>query len=84
VSFNFMFEFINRAASMNEPVTVNGLDEADALRPLEASTFRTVRGMQDGLTSASAKEILVGAFSESLRQLGVLPVRSADEIPATA
>src|ERR1700732_154030 len=27
VTFNFMFEFINRAASMSEPVTVAGLDE---------------------------------------------------------
>jgi hypothetical protein len=28
VTFNFMFEFINRAASMSEPVTVAGLDDA--------------------------------------------------------
>jgi hypothetical protein len=27
VTFNFMFEFINRAASMSEPVTVAGLNE---------------------------------------------------------
>ena len=27
MTFNFMFEFINRAASMTEPATVAGLDE---------------------------------------------------------
>jgi hypothetical protein len=27
VTFNFMFEFINRAASINDPITVKGLDE---------------------------------------------------------
>jgi three-Cys-motif partner protein len=70
VIFNFMFEFINRAASMNEPVTVNGLDE---LMPYGNWKLRLQDGERNAgrpLTSDERKEILVGAFSESLRQLG--------------
>jgi three-Cys-motif partner protein len=71
VIFNFMFEFINRAASMSEPVTINGLDE---LMPHDNWRQRLKEAEENagcyGLTPDQRKEILVGAFSESLRELG--------------
>jgi three-Cys-motif partner protein len=67
MTFNFMFEWINRAASTNDPI-VKGLDE---LMPY--GNWRQI--MQDAesngpLLPDQRKEILVGAFSESLKQLG--------------
>jgi three-Cys-motif partner protein len=70
VTFNFMFEFINRAASMADPITIQGLDE---LMPYGNWKQRLVDGEQEAgrpLTPDERKDILVGAFSESLRQLG--------------
>jgi three-Cys-motif partner protein len=68
VVFNFMFDFINRAASMAEEAIVVGLDELmphgdwrKKLRDLPASG-------SDNPTRR--KRILVEAFSESLRRLG--------------
>ncbi len=70
VVFNFMFEFINRAASMNEHVTA-GLDELmphsnwqQRLRDAEAAFGRY------GLSGDDRKDVLVGAFSDSLKQIG--------------
>jgi three-Cys-motif partner protein len=62
VTFNFMFEFINRAASMSEPVTVAGLDEL-----MPHGDWRA------GLAEAEPderKDILIGAFTENLAQIG--------------
>ena len=71
VIFNFMFEFINRAASMSEPVTINGLDE---LMPHGNWRQRLKEAEENaecyGLTPDQRKEILVEGFSENLRQLG--------------
>jgi hypothetical protein len=71
VVFNFMFEFINRAASMNEPVTIAGLDE---LIP-----FGSWRQELQAATPEERKEILVAAFSETLRRIG--DYRYVAEIP---
>jgi three-Cys-motif partner protein len=71
VTFNFMFEFINRAANIDDATVVNGLDEL-----MPHSNWRQrlkdaeERAGRDGLTSDQRKETLVGAFSDSLRQLG--------------
>lgn len=61
--FNFMFDFINRAASMNDPVTVAGLD---LLMPFG--------GWREKLKSAigpdERKSVLIEAFSETLKKTG--------------
>jgi three-Cys-motif partner protein len=62
VTFNFMFEFINRAASMSEPVTVAGLDE---LMPHGDWRARLAEAEPD-----ERKVILIGAFTENLAQTG--------------
>jgi len=70
VVFNFMFDFINRAASMGEHVT-RGLDELmpgsdwqRRLREAEAAFGHY------GLSGDDRKEVLVGAFGDSLKQIG--------------
>jgi three-Cys-motif partner protein len=71
VTFNFMFEFINRAAGMSDPLTVKGLDElipyGNWRQRLKAEEEDSGR---NGLTPEKRKEILVEAFKESLRQIG--------------
>jgi three-Cys-motif partner protein len=70
VIFNFLFDFINRAANIDEPIVVNGLNElmpsADWKGRLEEAERRAGRQ----LTSEERKSILVGAFTESLARLG--------------
>ena len=69
VLFNFMFEFINRAASMSETATVQGLDElivAPGWRPrLVGATAAAGKRLAD-----VRKEILVKAFSDTMRSVG--------------
>jgi three-Cys-motif partner protein len=69
VLFNFMFEFINRAASMSEPATVQGVDELITIpgwRPKLATAIPS-----PGKTLADVrKEILVEAFSDTMRAIG--------------
>jgi three-Cys-motif partner protein len=74
VLFNFMFEFINRAASMTVPVTIKGLDELmpgsnwqQRLKDAEAEFGHY------GLSMDDRKDVLVGAFSDSLTQIGGYP-----------
>lgn len=68
VIFNFMFDFINRAASINEPKVVAGLDELIPFGNWRAALAEGERN--GGLSSEERKEILVNAFSDSLRQIG--------------
>jgi len=70
VTFNFMFEFINRAASMSEPVTVAALDELMPHGNWRARLALAKKSAGRPLTPDERKEILVGAFSENLAQLG--------------
>lgn len=68
VIFNFMFDFINRAASINDPKVVAGLDE---LIPFGNWRDALAEGERNGgLSPEARKEILVNAFSDSLRQIG--------------
>ncbi|MDZ4109674.1 MAG: three-Cys-motif partner protein TcmP [Brevundimonas sp.] len=67
VLFNFMFDFVNRAASMTEPPTVEGINELipdgdwrEQLTALSAA----------GATPAERKQILIGAFSRGLAEIG--------------
>jgi three-Cys-motif partner protein len=68
VIFNFMFDFINRAASIKDANIVAGLNElipyGDWRKQLETAENA------GGATSESRKAILGEAFGESLRQLG--------------
>jgi hypothetical protein len=63
MTFNFMFEFINRAASMIDPDIVAGLNElmpyGDWRQRLGAATDADER-----------KAILIETFTENLRQIG--------------
>jgi three-Cys-motif partner protein len=70
MTFNFMFEFINRAAGMTEPVTVAGLDE---LMPYGNWRVRLADAEKDAgrpLTPDERKDILISAFTENLAQIG--------------
>lgn len=66
VVFNFMFDFINRAASMADPE--EGLNELMTHGSWKAG----LQGIDRGAPSASAmrKAVLVEAFSETLRKVG--------------
>ena len=63
VLFNFMFEFINRAASMDDTNIVNGLNEL-----LPDGDWRRKLALADG--SDERKAVLTGAFTECLTVAG--------------
>jgi hypothetical protein len=65
VIFNFMFDFINRAVSMKDPLLVAGLD---ALIP--HGDWRTKLAAANGTSGEMRKGILIDAFGESLGKLG--------------
>ena len=69
ILFNFMFDFINRAASMSDPLIVDGLNaliKANGWRErLVAAQGREGRRLAD-----VRKEVLVDAFSRTLAQIG--------------
>jgi three-Cys-motif partner protein len=67
VIFNFMFDFINRAASIREPAVVAGLNE---LIPFGDWRQRLEVGERDGAGPDARKAILVDAFGECLAMLG--------------
>jgi three-Cys-motif partner protein len=69
VIFNFMFDFINRAASIKDPAVISGLDELIPYGNWRAKLDEAER-TSDGLTPDQRKAILVDAFAESLAQLG--------------
>jgi three-Cys-motif partner protein len=68
VIFNFMFDFINRAASINEPQVIAGLDELIPHGNWRAALAEGERN--GGLSPDERKKILVDAFSDNLRQTG--------------
>lgn len=67
VLFNFMFDFVNRAASMAEPATVAGINE---LIPGDEWREQLSALTAAGATSAERKQILIGAFSRGLAEIG--------------
>jgi three-Cys-motif partner protein len=70
VIFNFMFDFINRAANIADPAVVRGLDELMPYGDWKAR-FAEAEPIDSVIASPEErKKILVGAFKESLRQLG--------------
>jgi three-Cys-motif partner protein len=70
VIFNFMFDFNNRAANVDDPVVVAGLNELMPYGAWKAKLDEAERSAGRPLTPEERKEILVGAFSESLARLG--------------
>ena len=70
VIFNFMFDFINRAASIKDPVVISGLDKLIPYGNWRKTLEEAERARPGGLSSEERKAILVQAFSESLSQLG--------------
>jgi three-Cys-motif partner protein len=70
VIFNFMFDFINRAASMKDPVVMTGLNELIPLGDWRSTLDRMERARSGDVTSDERKMILVEAFASNLRQLG--------------
>jgi hypothetical protein len=65
-----MFDFINRAASIDDPKIIAGLNELIPRGSWRAS-LKAAQEVSGGmLTSDARKTILVGAFNESLAQLG--------------
>jgi hypothetical protein len=73
VIFNFMFDFINRAAGIDDPVVVGGLNELIPYGSWRAKLKKAEQENQGKLTSSERKSILVGAFTESLAVLGKYP-----------
>jgi three-Cys-motif partner protein len=68
VIFNFMFDFINRAASIKDPPVAAGLDE---LIPFGDWRTRLEAAERTGTADPGVrKAILIEGFSESLRRLG--------------
>lgn len=67
VLFNFMFDFVNRAASMGEAPTVTGINEL-----IPYGNWREELTPQNAARKSPAerKKILVSAFSQSLAQVG--------------
>ena len=69
VIFNFMFDFINRAASITDPAVVSGLDELIPYGNWREKLDEAER-RSGSLTPEERKTVLVGAFSISLTELG--------------
>lgn len=68
VIFNFMFDFINRAAGIKDPTVVSGLDD---LIPFGDWRRRLEEAERSGsVTSGDRKAILVEAFAVSLKRIG--------------
>lgn len=72
VIFNFMFDFINRAASIDDPTITSGLDELIPHGDWR-TRLRDTEHSADKLDSAKRKDILVSAFTESLALIGKYP-----------
>lgn len=70
IVFNFMFDFINRAASIKDPTIVNGLDELIPYGSWRTKLDAAERNQFQELDRDARKFILVGAFAESLARLG--------------
>jgi three-Cys-motif partner protein len=69
VLFNFMFDFINRAASMTDPAIVDGLN---ALIKTDNWRQRLAQAQPEGAQKPGdvRKAVLVDAFSQTLAKLG--------------
>jgi three-Cys-motif partner protein len=69
VIFNFMFDFINRAASMKDATVTLALDELMPFGDFRGKLAKLERGDPSGV-ALERKAVLVEAFGESLSRLG--------------
>ncbi len=70
VIFNFMFDFINRAASIKDPVVVAGLDELMPYGNWRARLAAAEASTPEGLSPDERKGVLVEAFASNLAHFG--------------
>ena len=73
IVFNFMFDFINRAASMRDAAIVKGLDELILYGDWRAELERVQRASGSQPTPEQRKSILVAGFTETLSTIGNHP-----------
>jgi three-Cys-motif partner protein len=70
VIFNFMFDFINRAANIKDPIVVAGLDELIPHSDWRARLAAAEASSPGGLSSVERKAVLVEAFASNLAHFG--------------
>jgi three-Cys-motif partner protein len=70
VIFNFMFDFINRAANIKDPIVVAGLDELIPHGNWRARLAAAEASSPGGLSSVERKAVLVEAFASNLAHFG--------------
>ena len=70
VIFNFMFDFINRAANIKNPDVVTGLNELIPYGDWRATLEAAESSHLSGLSSDERKAILVEAFASNLARVG--------------
>jgi three-Cys-motif partner protein len=70
IIFNFMFDFINRAANIDDAAIRSGLDELIPYGEWRSKLDEAERARSGDLSSDDRKAILVDAFAQSLKQLG--------------
>ncbi len=70
VIFNFMFDFINRAASIKDSIVVSGLNELIPHGDWRATLETAENSRPGGLTPDERKVILVEAFAFNLAHFG--------------
>ena len=81
VIFNFMFDFINRAASIKDATVASGLDELMPYGDFRGKLAEAEKADPKGLGPEERKTVLVDAFGESLARLGNC-LRGRDECPS--
>jgi three-Cys-motif partner protein len=70
VVFNFMFDFINRAAGIADPAVIGGLDDLMPYGDFRLKLADAEAAARTGLTPDERKAILAEAFGQSLERLG--------------
>jgi three-Cys-motif partner protein len=70
VIFNFMFDFINRAANIKDPIVVAGLDDLIPHGDWRARLAAAEASSPGGLSSVERKAVLVEAFASNLAHFG--------------
>ncbi|MEK7992285.1 MAG: three-Cys-motif partner protein TcmP [Planctomycetota bacterium] len=80
VVFNFMFDFINRAASMQDPKIAQGLDELITQGDWRKKLLLLGEAERSDSTSDIRKSVLISGFSETLSKVGQYPFVAETEV----
>src|SRR5262249_33993836 len=70
VIFNFMFDFINRAAGIKDGAVASSLDELMPHGDFRQKLAEAEKAHPEGLGSEGRKAVLVDAFGKTLSRLG--------------